>query len=121
MPIDNNKVTDTSRIKAAKNTIDKVCGDGGSCILVSHLGRPKGFQKEFSMTNIINEVEAVLKRKVILSSDIIGDDAKEKSKNLMSNQVLLLENVRFHSEETAGGHEFAKELSSLSIRLTSRR
>ena len=113
VPIDNNKVTDTSRIKAAKNTIDKVCGDGGSCILVSHLGRPKGFQKEFSMTNIINEVEAVLKRKVILSSDIIGDDAKEKSKNLKSNQVLLLENVRFHTEEMTGGHEFAKELSSL--------
>lgn len=113
VPIDNNKVTDTSRIKAAKNTIDKVCDDGGSCILVSHLGRPKGFQKEFSMTHIINEVEEVLKRKVILSSDIIGDDAKEKSKNLKSNQVLLLENVRFHSEEISGDFEFAKELSLL--------
>ena len=42
VPIDNNKVTDTSRIKAAKQTIDKVCNDGGSCVLVSHLGRPKG-------------------------------------------------------------------------------
>ena len=54
VPLDNNKVTDSSRIKAAKQTIDKVCNDGGSCVLVSHLGRPKGFQKEFSMTNIIN-------------------------------------------------------------------
>ena len=111
VPIDNNKVTDTSRIKAAKKTIDKVCDDGGSCILVSHLGRPKGFQKEFSMTHIINEVEQVLKRKVTLSKDVIGEDAKEKSSNLKPGQVLLLENVRFHKEETLGGFEFAKELS----------
>jgi len=111
VPIDNNKVTDTSRIKAAKKTIDKVCDDGGSCILVSHLGRPKGFQEEFSMTHIINEVEQVLKRKVILSKDVIGEDAKEKSNNLKPGQVLLLENVRFHKEETLGGFEFAKELS----------
>ena len=111
VPIDNNKVTDTSRIKAAKKTIDKVCDDGGSCILVSHLGRPKGFQKEFSMTHIIKEVERVLKRKVILSKDVIGEDAKEKSKNLKPGQVLLLENVRFHKEETLGDFEFAKELS----------
>ena len=111
VPIDNNKVTDTSRIKAAKKTIDKVCDDGGSCILVSHLGRPKGFQEEFSMTHIINEVEQVLKRKVILSKDVIGEDAKEKSNNLKPSQVLLLENVRFHKEETLGSFEFAKELS----------
>ena len=111
VPIDNNKVTDTSRIKAAKKTIDKVCEDGGSCILVSHLGRPKGFQEEFSMTNIINEVKQVLKRKVILSKDVIGEDAKEKSNDLKPSQVLLLENVRFHKEETLGGFEFAKELS----------
>ena len=111
VPIDNNKVTDTSRIKAAKKTIDKVCDDGGSCILVSHLGRPKGFQKEFSMTHIIKEVERVLKRKVILSKDVIGEDAKEKSNNLKPGQVLLLENVRFHKEETLGDFEFAKELS----------
>ena len=111
VPIDNNKVTDTSRIRAAKKTIDKVCEDGGSCILVSHLGRPKGFQKEFSMTNIINEVKQVLKRKVILSKDVIGEDAKEKSNKLKPGQVLLLENVRFHKEETLGGFEFAKKLS----------
>ena len=111
VPIDNNKVTDISRIKAAKKTIDKVCDDGGSCILVSHLGRPKGFQKEFSMTHIIKEVERVLKRKVILSKDVIGEDAKEKSNNLKPGQVLLLENVRFHKEETLGDFEFAKELS----------
>ena len=111
VPVDNNKVTDTSRIKAAKKTIDKVCNDGGSCILVSHLGRPKGFQEKFSMTHIINEVEQVLKRKVILSKDVIGEDAKEKSNNLKPSQVLLLENVRFHKEETLGSFEFAKELS----------
>ena len=113
VPIDNNKVTDTSRIKAAKQTIDKVCNDGGSCVLVSHLGRPKGFQKEFSMTNIINEVENVLERNVVLSKDVIGPDAKKKSLDLKPNQVLLLENVRFHDEEKKGDIDFAKELSLL--------
>ncbi len=113
VPIDNNKVTDTSRIKAAKQTIDKVCNDGGSCVLVSHLGRPKGFQKEFSMTNIINDVENVLERNVFLSKDVIGPDAKKKSLHLKPNQVLLLENVRFHDEEKKGDIDFAKELSLL--------
>ena len=113
VPIDNNKVTDTSRIKAAKPTIDKVCADGGSCILISHLGRPKGFQKEHSMSNIVNEVEEVLNKKVILSKDVVGLDAKNKSSNLKPSEVLLLENVRFHNEENKGDYKFAKKLSLL--------
>ena len=111
VPVDNNLVADNSRIKAAKKTIDKVCNDGGSCILVSHLGRPKGFQKDFSMIKIINEVENVLERKVFLSKDVIGSDSKTKAANLKPNQVLLLENVRFHNEEVEGDHCFAKKLS----------
>ena len=111
VPFYNNLVADNSRIKAAKKTIDKVCNDGGSCILVSHLGRPKGFQKDFSMIKIINEVENVLERKVFLSKDVIGSDSKTKAANLKPNQVLLLENVRFHNEEIEGDHCFAKELS----------
>ena len=111
VPFYNNLVADNSRIKAAKKTIDKVCNDGGSCILVSHLGRPKGFQKDFSMIKIINEVENVLERKVFLSKDVIGSDSKTKAANLKPNQVLLLENVRFHNEEIKGDHCFAKKLS----------
>ena len=59
VPIDNNIVTDSSRILAAKNTIDKVCDDGGSCILMSHLGRPNGFQLEYSLSKIVKTVESV--------------------------------------------------------------
>ena len=113
VPIDNNKVTDNSRIMAAKDTIDKVCNDGGSCILVSHLGRPQAAEKKYSMLNILCEVEAVFNRKVILSKDIIGHDSTSKAKNLKSGQILLLENVRFHKEETEGDIRFAEELSKL--------
>ena len=81
VPIENNIVTDNSRILAAKNTIDKVVNDGGSCILISHLGRPKGFDIKFSMSIIHSEVEKVLSRKVILSKDVIGEDAFNKSNN----------------------------------------
>ena len=83
VPIENNIVTDNSRILAAKNTIDKVLDDGGSCILISHLGRPKGFDINFSMSIIHSEVEKVLSRKVILSRDVIGEDALNKSNNLL--------------------------------------
>lgn len=113
VPIDNNRVTDNSRIMAAKDTIDKVCNDGGSCILVSHLGRPQAAEKKYSMLNILCEVEAVFNRKVILSKDIIGHDSTSKAKSLKSGQILLLENVRFHKEETQGDIRFAEELSKL--------
>ena len=113
VPIDKNTVTDTSRIEAAKQTIDKICLDGGSCILVSHLGRPNGFQDELSMKKIIDSVEKVLSKKVLLSNDVIGEDSVLKASNLKPRQVLLLENVRFHKEETEGDHNFAKQLSQL--------
>ena len=113
VPIDKNTVTDTSRIEAAKQTIDKICSDGGSCILVSHLGRPNGFQDDFSMKKIIDSVEKVLGKKVLLSNDVIGEDSVLKASNLKPRQVLLLENVRFHKEETEGGFNFAKQLSQL--------
>ena len=113
VPIDKNTVTDTSRIEAAKQTIDKICLDGGSCILVSHLGRPNGFQDDFSMKKIIDSVEKVLGKKVLLSNDVIGEDSIFKASNLKPRQVLLLENVRFHKEETEGDLNFAKQLSQL--------
>ena len=113
VPIDNNIVTDSSRILAAKNTIDKVCNDGGSCILMSHLGRPNGFQLEYSLIKIVKTVESVLDKKVFFSEDVIGKDAIKKSSELKQGEVLLLENVRFHNEETAGGIDFARDLSKL--------
>ena len=113
VPIDNNIVTDSSRILAAKNTIDKVCNDGGSCILMSHLGRPNGFQLEYSLSKIVKTVESVLDKKVFFSEDVIGKDAIKKSSELKQGEVLLLENVRFHNEETAGDIDFARDLSKL--------
>ena len=113
VPIDNNIVTDSSRILAAKNTIDKVCNDGGSCILMSHLGRPNGFQLEYSLSKIVKTVESVLNKKVFFSQDVIGKDAIKKSSELKQGEVLLLENVRFHDEETAGDIDFARDLSKL--------
>ena len=113
VPIDNNIVTDSSRILAAKNTIDKVCNDGGSCILMSHLGRPNGFQLEYSLSKIVKTVESVLNKKVFFSEDVIGKDAIKKSSELKRGEVLLLENVRFHNEETAGDIDFARDLSKL--------
>ena len=113
VPIDKNIVTDSSRILAAKNTIDKVCNDGGSCILMSHLGRPNGFQLEYSLIKIVKTVESVLNKKVFFSEDVIGKDAIKKSSELKEGEVLLLENVRFHNEETAGDIDFARDLSKL--------
>lgn len=113
VPIDNNIVTDSSRIVAAKNTIDKVCNDGGSCILMSHLGRPNGFQLEYSLSKIVKTVESVLNKKVFFSQDVIGKDAIKKSSELKQGEVLLLENVRFHNEETAGDIDFSRDLSKL--------
>ena len=113
VPIDNNIVTDSSRILAAKNTIDKVCDDGGSCILMSHLGRPNGFQLEYSLSKIVKTVESVLNKKVFFSEDVIGKDAIKKSSELKQGEVLLLENVRFHNEETTGDIDFARDLSKL--------
>ena len=113
VPIDNNIVTDSSRILAAKNTIDKVCNDGGSCILMSHLGRPNGFQLEYSLSKIVKTVESVLNKKVFFSQDVIGKDAIKKSSELKRGEVLLLENVRFHNEETVGDIDFSRDLSKL--------
>ena len=81
--------------------------------MVSHLGRPNGFQDDFSMKKIIDSVEKVLGKKVLLSNDVIGEDSVLKASNLKPRQVLLLENVRFHKEETEGDLNFAKQLSQL--------
>ena len=113
VPLNNGEVTDNSRIVAASPTIKKIISDGGSCILMSHLGRPKGIDPKLSMGNILKEVERVLDSEILLSKDVVGSDAKSKSKNLKPGEILLLENLRFHNEETEGDIAFAEELSKL--------
>jgi phosphoglycerate kinase len=107
------EVTDATRIKSAKPTIIKILEDGGSCILMSHLGRPKGVQDEFSLRHIVNTVEEVIGVEVIFVSDCIGEEAETASANLEPGQILLLENLRFHDEEKQGDINFAKALSML--------
>jgi len=107
------EVTDTTRIVSAKPTILKVLEDGGSCILMSHLGRPKAEDPEFSLRHIVSELEAVLGVQVLFSSNCIGKDAKNAADNLKPGQVLLLENLRYHPEETKGDLGFAEALSKL--------
>ena len=107
------EVTDTTRIVSAKPTILKVLEDGGSCILMSHLGRPKAQDPEFSLRHIVSELEAVLGVQVLFSSNCIGEDAQNAADNLKPGQVLLLENLRYHPEETKGDLGFAEALSKL--------
>jgi phosphoglycerate kinase len=113
VPLDtNNKVLDSSRIEAAKPTILKVINDGGSCILMSHLGRPKKKETAFSLKNLIPEIEKILKLKLKFAEDALGNTTKEITKNLRPGEVLLLENLRFYPEETQGEIKFAQKLAS---------
>lgn len=109
---DHKKVTDNSRIEAAKATILKVINDGGSCILMSHLGRPKGVDQEFSLKHILNEIELVLGLKVKFVSQAIGKKANKAVRKIKAKEVLLLENLRFYPEEIQGDEGFAKTLAS---------
>ncbi|MFY7811667.1 MAG: phosphoglycerate kinase, partial [Flavobacterium sp.] len=115
VPQDENlKVTDNTRIVAAKPTIDKILNDGGSVILMTHLGRPKGgFENKYSLKHIVDEVSKVLGQKVIFVEDCIGEIAEAAIKNLNSKEIALLENLRFYKEEEAGDKEFASKLSKL--------
>lgn len=114
VPLDENlNVTDDTRIQSAKNTILKVLEDGGSCILMSHLGRPKAKESEFSLKNIISKVENILGVSVLFSEDCIGDEATQKAKDLKPGQVLLLENLRYYNGEKQGDLAFAEALSKL--------
>ncbi len=114
VPLDENfKVTDTTRIEAAKPTIDKILKDGGSVILMSHLGRPKGVEEKYSLKHIVDTTSKILGVNVKFVSDCIGAEAEKAAKDLKPGEVLLLENLRFHKEEEAGDAEFAKKLADL--------
>jgi len=106
------EVTDDTRIKAALPTINKILADGGSVVLMSHLGRPKNVpENRFSLKNILGTVEGLLGTSVQFASDCISDRAFEKSESLKPGEVLLLENLRFHSSEKKGDEAFAKLLA----------
>lgn len=107
------QVTDATRIQSAKSTIIKILEDGGSCVLMSHLGRPKGVEEKFSLKHIVDKVSEVLGVQVKFVSDCVGAVAEEAVANLKSGEILLLENLRFHAEEKSGDVAFAEQLSKL--------
>ena len=114
VPLDEHfRVTDATRIEAAKPTIDKIIADGGSVILMSHLGRPKGNEAKYSLKHIVAKASEVLGSEVLFAADCIGDIATTASNNLKPGQILLLENLRFYSEEEAGDVAFAQKLAHL--------
>lgn len=110
---DKNQVTDNSRIKSSIPTIKHVLDQGGSCILVSHLGRPKGVDPQFSLKKIIPELENLLNLRVKFISDFFEIKDKHQELDLKKGEVALLENLRFNPEETAADEAFAKRLSTL--------
>ena len=115
VPMDDDKnITDTTRIIAAIPTIKYLLENNCAIILCSHLGRPKGeFKPEFSLKPVAKELSKILGKEVIMAEDVIGEDAKTKAANLKQGEVMLLENVRFHREETDNDESFAKELASM--------
>ena len=114
VPLDEDfNVTDTTRIEAAKPTIIKILEDGGSAILMSHLGRPKGKQDEFSLKHIVEKVQEILGVQVKMAPDCIGEETKTLAAELEPGEILLLENLRYYKEETAGDKEFAQKLAKL--------
>jgi len=114
VPLDENfSVTDDNRITAAKPTIDKILEEGGSVILMSHLGRPKGVEEKYSLKHIVAKVSEVLGVEVKFVDDSIGEKAEAAAAALKPGEVLLLENLRFYKEEEAGDEAFAGKLAKL--------
>lgn len=115
VPMDENQnITDNTRIVAALPTIKYLLEQNCKIILASHLGRPKGEVKpEFSLKPVAKELSILLDKEVIMANDVIGEDATSKSTNLKEGEIMLLENVRFHREETDNNPEFAKKLADM--------
>lgn len=115
VPMDEKQnITDNTRIVAALPTIKYLLEQDCKIILASHLGRPKGEVKpEFSLAPVAKELSKLLNKEVIMAKDVIGEDATNKAENLKEGEIMLLENVRFHREETDNDPEFAKKLASM--------
>ena len=110
---DAGRISDNSRIVAALPTIKYILSSGGSCILASHLGRPKGKTKDLSLSKLVPELEKLLSTKVLFSDDCIGEKTESQCSRLKPGEVILLENLRFYEEETNADESFAKKLSNL--------
>lgn len=113
VPFVDGNVGDDTRIQAALPTIKKILADGGAVILMSHLGRPKGKDAKLTLAPVAKHLDGLIDYEVLFVNDCIGNDVKTAASNLKSGQVLLLENLRFYSEETTGDETFASELASL--------
>lgn len=114
VPLDDNfNITDDTRIRAAIPTIKKVIDGNGAVILMSHLGRPKNFEEKYSLKHIIAHLADLIGKEVKFADDCIGESAKELAKNLNNGDVLLLENLRYYTEEEKGDELFAEKLALL--------
>ena len=114
VPLDENlKVTDSTRILAAKESIEYILSNGGSCVLISHLGRPKGKDPALSLSHIVYKVSEVLGLNISFCDDCVGLNAEAAASALKPGEVLLMENLRYYPEETAGDTDFALALSKL--------
>lgn len=115
VPLDDKfNITDDNRMVGAIPTIEKILNDGGSVILMSHLGRPKdGPAEKYSLRHLVRHLALLLNRDIQFADDCIGKDAVSKAKELKAGEVLLLENLRFYKEEEKGDEAFAKKLADL--------
>ena len=114
VPLNEKKeVTDYTRIEAIKETVNFVIDNGGSCILLSHLGRPKGKDESLSLKHILGPVSKTLDKPVVFFQDCIGEEAEQATKKLQPGEIILMENLRFYKEETDGDKLFAEKLSRL--------
>ena len=115
VPMDETKnIVDNTRIVAAMPTIKYLLENNCAVILCSHLGRPKGeFNEKYSLKPVAKELSKLLDKEVIMAKDVVGEDAEKKASDLQQGQVMLLENVRFHREETDNDPEFAKKLANM--------
>ncbi|WP_035561919.1 phosphoglycerate kinase [Hymenobacter sp. IS2118] len=115
VPLDKDlRITDDTRIRMATRSVMKILNDGGSVVLLSHLGRPKGgYEKKFSLESLVARLTEEYGREVQFGGDVLGDDAAQKAAALQPGQVLLMDNVRFYKEEEAGDKDFAAKLAKL--------
>src|SRR6185312_4847974 len=115
VPLDKNyAITDDNRMRGALPTINKILKDGGSVILMSHLGRPKdGPEEKYSLKHLVPHLSDLLGQQVQFADDCIGPEAADKAKALGKEEVLLLENLRFYKQEEKGDKSFAEKLAQL--------
>ncbi|MCK4973646.1 MAG: phosphoglycerate kinase, partial [Sulfurimonas sp.] len=107
-------ISDDRRIRSAISTINYCLDQDCAVILASHLGRPKGeVNEKYSLVPVARRIQHLLKRDVVLSTDVVGEDAQAKAKALKSSEVLLLENLRYEAGETKNDEAFAKELADM--------